>query len=54
MNRSCAPQSFKFLFLENAQEFGLKLKRYVAHLIEKESAPMGQLKPAYDVGRWRP
>src|SRR4030095_16920315 len=44
-----AAQALELLFLENAQEFGLKFKRDVAHLVEKDCAPMRQFEPTHSL-----
>jgi len=44
--RPVAPQPFKFLFLQDAQQLGLKFKRDIAYLIKEEGAFVRQLKSA--------
>src|ERR1017187_5154174 len=46
-----ASEPFELLFLESAQQFGLKLQWNIAHLVEKESAAMGHLKAAGLLGQ---
>src|ERR1700739_910678 len=41
-----AAQAFKFLLLQDAQQFGLQSRRNVAHFVEKERAFVGQLETA--------
>ena len=40
---------FERLLLERAQQLALKLRRYLAHLVEEQRATMGSLEPAYPV-----
>ena len=39
--RATASEAFEFLFLQDAQKFGLQRQRYVANLIEKKRAFVG-------------
>jgi hypothetical protein len=41
-----ATQAFEFLFLQYAKQFGLKLRRNIADLIQEERAFIGQLEAA--------
>jgi hypothetical protein len=43
---STATQAFEFLFLQYAQQFGLKLRGNIANLIQEEGAFIGQLEAA--------
>src|SRR6266481_846190 len=43
---SVTAQPFKLTFLQSAQQFGLDLNRNVSHLVEKQRALIGELKPA--------
>jgi hypothetical protein len=43
---SAAAQTFEFLFLQYAQQFGLQLRRNVADLVKEEGTFIGQLEPA--------
>ena len=41
-----AAEALEFLFLQNAQQFGLEVERKVADFIKKERAAVGQFKSA--------
>ena len=41
-----AAQAFEFLFLKDAEKFGLQLKRQVGNLIQEKCPAIGQLKAA--------
>src|SRR5271155_5482632 len=41
-----APEPLEFLLLQNAQQFGLKFQRYIANLVKKQRAFVGQLEPS--------
>src|SRR5204862_323005 len=41
-----APEALEFLFLQNAQQFGLEVERKVADFIKKERAAVGQFEAA--------
>src|SRR5437899_569648 len=41
-----APEALEFLFLQNAQQFGLEVERKVADFIKKERASVGQFEAA--------
>src|SRR5882724_1519323 len=45
-----AAESFKFLLLQNAQQFRLKFERDVANFIQKERASIRQLKAPHLLG----
>ncbi len=44
--RAVAAQAFEFLFLQNAQEFGLQLHGQVADFIEEKRAAVGKFEAA--------
>ena len=44
--RLCAAQPFKFMFLQNPQQFGLQFEWDVAHFVEKQGSLIGSLEPA--------
>ena len=41
-----ASQALELVFLQNAQKFRLKLAGYIANLVEKQGAAMGQFETA--------
>src|SRR6266446_10637379 len=40
-----AAQALEFLFLQDAQQFGLQARRNISHLVQEERAFVGQLEP---------
>jgi len=50
--RMVATESLELLFLQDAQQFRLKLQRDVADFVKKERAPVRELKAARLL--WRP
>ena len=44
--RAVAAEALEFLFLQNAQQFGLEVERKVADFIKKERAAVGQFEAA--------
>ena len=52
-NSASSADAFEFLLLQRPQNFGLKLQREVAYLIQEEGSLMGQLQPS-DLLRDRP
>src|SRR5271169_4528738 len=47
MDGLCTSEAFKLLFLQGAQELRLQIHGDVADLVEKQSAMIRQLKPAF-------
>src|SRR5882724_42978 len=41
-----AAQAFEFLFLQDAQQFGLQRQRNVSHLVQEQCPFVGQFEPA--------
>src|SRR5271154_5808298 len=44
--RTVAAEPLEFLLLQDAQQFRLKFQRYVADLVKKQSAFVGELEPS--------
>src|SRR3954447_24663759 len=48
-SRLRTPESFELLFLNHAQELGLKLDRQLANFVQEKRTTMGGLKPTYSL-----
>src|SRR5208282_6571277 len=48
--RTVAAEPLEFLFLQDAQQFRLKFQRYIANLVKKQRAFVGELEPPRFLG----